>query len=308
MLRRVTSSFNPRPLAALVAGRSGQQRRNFFTFIDTATTGVKTTFGKAGSMFSETTLLKPGFHVYMPFLQGVYKVSNRQQQSTYTMTVKTKDNATCDIDINVQTKIKPDNTELAFFSLDDPHEQIRSYIEGVIISDAPRYDLDELFTEQGKISHKINETLVDRLEEFGFTVVATQITAIQPVKEVVNSMNRINASERLMKAAENEANAEYVKEVRGAEARAEAKRLQGEGISNMRKAILDGYGESVEDLTKSYGLAPGDVLNFLLDIQRLETLDAVGTADNQNRVIFTSMEGHSDKLRNSIMEARAANK
>lgn len=307
MLRRV-SSINSRPLAALVAGQSGQQRRNFFTFIDTATTGVKTTFGKAGSMFSETTMLKPGFRIYMPLLQDIYRVSNRQQQSTYTMTVKTKDNATCDIDINVQTKIKPSNTELAFFSLDDPHEQIRSYIEGVIISDAPRYTLDGLFTEQSKISHKINETLADKLEDFGYTVVATQITAIQPVREVVDSMNRINASERLMKAAENEANADYVKEVKAAEARAEAKRLQGEGISNMRKAILDGYGESVADLTKNYGLAPGVVLDFLLDIQRLETLDAVGTADNQNRVIFTSMEGHSDKIRNSIMEARVASK
>lgn len=304
MLRRVTSINPTRYVPALSSAR---QTRNFFTFIDTASTGIKTTFGKAGGMFSENSMLKPGFRIYMPYLQNIDTVTNRQYQNTYTMTIKTLDNSFCDIDVNVQLKIKQENTELAYFSLDDPDEQIKSYIENVIRSTAPNYNLDELFVQQGDISHKINETLVDKLEDHGYTVVDTQITAIEPDRDIVNSMNRINASQRLKEAAINEADAEYIKDIRSAEARAEAKRLQGEGISNMRKAILDGYGESVDELSSKYALPPTTVLDFLMNIQRLETLDAIGTADNQNRVIFTSLDDtNNTKIRNAIMEARQA--
>ncbi len=303
MFRKFTAIKPHRPIAAIMAN---MQRRTFFTFVDTSTTGIKTTFGKAGGMFSNESMLKPGFRIFMPFIQSIHKVSNRQQQSTYTMTVKTLDNATCDIDVNVQTQIKGSNTEKAFFTLDDPDEQIRSYIEGMIISNVPHYNLDDLFLKQGDISKNINETLVSKLEEYGYTVVSTQITAIQPVRDVVDSMNKINASQRLKEAATNEAAADYIREVKGAEARAESKRLQGEGISNMRTAILNGYGESVSEMSSKYGLAPATVLDFLMEIQKLETLDAIGTADNQNRVIFTSLGDANSKLRNSIMEARQA--
>lgn len=303
MLRRVTL-INP---IRYVLAPSARQTRNLFTFIDTASTGIKTTFGKAGSMLSENAMLKPGFRIYMPFLQNIAKVTNRQYQNTYTMTIKTLDNVFCDIDVNVQLKIKQENTELAYFSLDNPDEQIKSYIENIIRSTAPDYKLDELFVQQGDISHKINDSLVGKLEGHGYTVVDTQITAIEPDSDVVNSMNRINASQRLKEAAINEADAEYIKDIRSAEARAEAKRLQGEGISNMRKAILDGYGESVDELSSKYALPPVTVLDFLMNIQRLETLDAIGTADNKNRVIFTSLDDTNNiKIRNAIMEAHQA--
>lgn len=304
MLRKVTSI---NPIRYVPTLSSARHTRNFFTFIDTASTGIKTTFGKAGSMLSENAMLKPGFRIYMPFLQNIAKVTNRQYQNTYTMTIKTLDNVFCDIDVNVQLKIKQENTELAYFSLDNPDEQIKSYIENIIRSTAPDYNLDELFVQQGDISHKINDSLVGKLEGHGYTVVDTQITAIEPDSDVVNSMNRINASQRLKEAAINEADAKYIKDIRSAEARAEAKRLQGVGISNMRKAILDGYGESVDELSSKYALPPVTVLDFLMNIQRLETLDAIGTADNENRVIFTSLDDTNNvKIRNAIMEAHQA--
>lgn len=301
MLSRFISTKITSPLASIM--RNTAQTRNFFTFVDTASTGVKTTFGKAGGMFSPDVMIKPGFRLYFPFIQSINHISNRQHQSQYKMSIKTQDNVFCDIAVNVQWKIKPDNTELAYFSLSSPHRQMKSYIENVIRSTAPNYNLDDLFVQQGDISYKINETLVEKLEEHGYTVIDTQITSIEPDPEVVQAMNKINASLRLKEAAKNDADAHYIKEIRGAEARSESKRLQGVGISNMRKAILDGYGESVAELSSKYALPPSVVLDFLLDIQKLETLDAVGTCDNKNRVIFTSLDGNSHKIRQAMMEA-----
>ena len=306
MFSKLTRLTTLRPLVCSQLNR----KRTFFTFIDTASTGIKTTFGKAGGVISNQTMLKPGFRVYLPFIQNIYKVSNRLQQSTYGMSVKTKDNVFCNIDINVQWKIKHDNTETAYFSLDDPDNQIKSYVENVIRSTAPDYNLDDLFVQQGDISHKINETLVAKLEEHGYSIVDTQITAIEPDRGVVNSMNKINESLRLREAAKNEAETLYIKSIRAAEARAESKRLQGEGISNMRKAIMNGYDESITGFTEKHSLDPSEILCFLKDIQKLETLDAIGTSDSNNRVIFTSLDQsstpNSTRLRNTTMKAREA--
>jgi regulator of protease activity HflC (stomatin/prohibitin superfamily) len=281
--------------------------RTFFRFVDTNATGVKTTFGKAGGISNEDVMLKPGFRVFLPFAQRIFFVSNRLSQSNYRMTVKTKDNVFANLDVNVQWKINPEDSETAFFSLSKPEAQMKSYIENVIRAEVPKIILDNLFTQQGEISREINETLTKRFLKYGYTIVETQITDIRPDEKVMRSMNEINASQRMKEAAKNEADAQYIRRVREAESRAEAKRLQGIGISNMRKAIIDGYSESLKGMSDIEGVEPNDVLDFLLGIQKLETLNEIGTANNDNRVIFTSLDDR-DKLRNSVLEADNAGK
>ena len=279
------------------------QKRNFIRFIDTATVGIKTTFGKAGGLIDYDVVLKPGFHIYLPIIQEINQISNRLRQNNYNMTVKTKDNVFADLDISVQWQIKPENSEKAFFALENPKKQIQAYIENVIRSSAPKSTLDELFTQHGEISKAINETLVVKLENHGYTIVETQITNIEPDIKVMSSMNEINASERLREVERNKAEAKYISQVRDAEGRAEAKRLQGEGISNMRKAIMEGYAESINEISEKSRISPEQVIDLVKYVQRLEVQEAIGTADNSNRVIFTTLD-ESAKFRNTVMEAR----
>lgn len=68
------------------------------------------------------------------------------------------------------------------------------------------------------------------MSEFGYAIDNSLITDLQPEATVKDAMNRINATEREKYAADNEAEAKKIKMVRIAEAEAESKKLQGQGL------------------------------------------------------------------------------
>lgn len=179
-------------------------------FIPTAKTGIRQTFGKFSGLCS------PGLNIYVPFFQTITPVSNMVESNEFRYTVKTKDNVFCDVHIGVQLKIQPEDTEKAFFSLTDPSSQIDSYIQNIIRSQTPKLTLDQLYESQGEISSAVSEHLQEKLSGFGYTIVDTLVNDIIPDKKVAAAMNEINASERLKMAAQNEADADYIRVVRKA--------------------------------------------------------------------------------------------
>ena len=121
----------------------------FFKFIQTSTTGIVQTFGK----FTRT--VGPGFRIYIPIVQSITSVSNRLQQETFKFQVKTKDNVFTDLELAVQYRIQQEDSEKAFFSLDDPKKQIDAYIENAVRAKVPGMRLDELFESQDDICKKV---------------------------------------------------------------------------------------------------------------------------------------------------------
>ena len=211
--------------------------------------------------------------------------------------VKTKDNVFTDLNIGVQLKIKEEDTETAFFSLENPDEQINTYVQNVVRSKVPTMKLDELFESQGEIGEYVRKTLAEKMTDFGYTIVDTLINDITPAPDVENAMNKINASERLKEATKNEAGATYIKQVREAEADRDRKILQGEGISGQRLAILKGYEDGVDDMSKSLGLTPKEVVKFVLETQRYDMLEQIGTSDNA-KIVYLN---HSNETETDIM-------
>lgn len=271
----------------------------FFKFIKTSTTGVLQTFGKF------TGTLEPGLRLYIPFIQKITPVSNRLTQDTFTFEVKTKDNVFANLGLAVQYKINPANTGRAFFSLDDPTKQIDSYIENVVRSQAPKMKLDELFESQNDICRSVSDGLSDKMKEHGYTIVNTLVTGINPAKEVKDAMNHINASERLMVATKNEADAQYIKKVREAEADRDRKHLQGQGIALQRKAIFEGYETGVRDMATTLGLTPQEVIEFITRVQHLDAVEGIGRSNNA-KTIFISHDPRGN-LTNSIMQSNEVN-
>ena len=271
----------------------------FFRFIGSAHTGVKQTFGKFDGLCS------PGLNFNIPFIQKISIVSNMIQSKRFEIRVKTKDNVFTDLDIGVQLQVLPEDTEKAFFKLQDPAKQIELYIQNIVRSHAPKMTLDELFESQNTISETVSSHLKAPMAEFGYTIIATLINNIVPDKEVANAMNKINASERLKQAAQNEADANYIKEIRQAEADRDRKILQGEGISGQRLAILKGYETGVENMATSLGLEPKDIINFVMKTQHLDTLEAIGRSQNA-KTIFMSHDPNTSslKLTESLMQVK----
>lgn len=250
-----------------------------FRFVNTSTTGIVETFGK----FTRTT--PPGLNFYVPIFQRFNTISNRLQQNSFRFDVKTKDDVFARVNIAVQYKVEPENAAKAYYSLSNPIAQMDSYIENSIRGYAAKKELNTLFEEQDSMCKAVNAELLPKMRDNGFTIMNTLVTEIEPAAEVKNAMNHIYASERLKVAAKNEADAEYIKQVRTAEADAERKRLQGEGISQQRTAIMDGYRETIGHM-RDLGLEPTDILKFVEKVQHLDTMEAIGRSNNAKTIFM----------------------
>jgi regulator of protease activity HflC (stomatin/prohibitin superfamily) len=271
-----------------------------FRFIPTAATGVKQTFGKFSG------LCKPGLNFYVPLVQRIDVVSNQVQNKDFQLRVKTRDNVFTDLNIGVQVQVRSDDTERAYFSLENPEEQIDTYVQNVVRSKVPTMKLDELFESQGDIGESVRSALDEKMSEYGYTIIDTLVNDISPDPEVMRTMNAINASERMKEAAKNEAEAEYIRKVREAEADRDRKILQGEGISGQRLAILKGIEEGVDQMASSLGMTPRDVASFVLETQRMDMMENIGTSHNAKTIFMDHRrdEGNDgDNLRKAVMEA-----
>ena len=187
--------------------------------------------------------------------------------------------------------------------MENASSQFGAYVENTIRAKVPTLTLDDLFASQNAISDSVSETLTDKMSDYGYTIENTLITTIDPAKEVRDAMNRINASERIKEAAKNEAEADYIKRVREAEADRDRKRLQGEGMSQQRLAILMGYQSGIEHMAKRFGISPNKVLEFVIKCQYLDTIESIGKSSN-TKTIFIPQD--SNRFFDGITQAHEA--
>ena len=118
--------------------------------------------------------------------------------------------------------------------------QIKSYVEQVILGHVPGMTLDEVFASQSSIAAAVKQELDADMALFGYEIVNVLVTDIVPDAKVKSAMNDINAAQREQVAANARGEAEKILVVKKAEAEAESKALQGQGIANQRKAIIEG--------------------------------------------------------------------
>src|SRR5580692_11726130 len=213
---------------------------SFFT-VNTAQVAVITRFGRF------LRVANPGLNWKWPFIDTVAgRISLRVNQITLTMETKTKDNVFVTIPISVQNRVRPEKAFDAFYKLSNPAEQIQAYVEQVILGHVPGMTLDEVFASQSGIAAAVKQELDADMAGFGYEIVNVLVTDIVPDAKVKSAMNDINAAQREQVAANARGEAEKILVVKRAEAEAESKALQGQGIANQRKAIIEGLQGSIE--------------------------------------------------------------
>jgi len=271
---------------------------SFFT-VRTAEVAVVTRFGKFLSVAN------PGLNWKLPFFDSVSGVvSLRVNQITLTMETKTKDNVFVTIPISVQNRVRPEKVYDAFYKLSDPKAQIQSYVEQVILGHVPGMTLDEVFASQSSIAAAVKQELDADMATFGYEIVNVLVTDIVPDSKVKAAMNDINAAQREQVAANARGEAEKILVVKKAEAESESKALQGQGIANQRKAIIEGLQVSIEQFQKVVdGASAKEVMQLVMVTQYFDTLKSIGESDKTNTLFLSHSPGSVKDVSDQIMQS-----
>ena len=249
-------------------------------------------------------IAQPGFKLRIPIIESVASKENlRIQQLDVDVETKTNDDVFVILKISVQYRIIGNKVYEAFYELDDPHGQIASYIFDEVRAEVPKLPLDDVFARKDDIAIAVRDNISAQMEQYGYKIVKTLITDINPDELVKASMNKINAATREKEAAIQEAEAEKIRIVKRAEAEADSKRLSGEGIAKQRLEIVRGFKESVEDFQKALQeVDPQEIMQFVLMTQYFDTLTAIGANENNNTVMVPHTPGGMKDFQQQIIE------
>jgi regulator of protease activity HflC (stomatin/prohibitin superfamily) len=273
---------------------------SFFT-VETAQVAIVQRLGKFARVAG------PGLNWKTPFLETVvYRLSMKVQQFDVQVETKTQDNVFVQIPVSIQYKVIPDAVEAAFYKLSDPVKQIESMVYNVVLGHVPKMKLDDTFLNQADIAGDLRDSLDASMKEYGYSIVKVLISDIVPDQKVKAAMNDINAAQREREATVSRAETNKLLLVKQAEAEAESKRLQGEGIANQRKAIITGLKDSVEDFAKTVpGSTPQDVMQLVLMTQYFDTLKDIAANDHSNAILIphtpNTLTDLFSQIRNAII-------
>lgn len=253
-------------------------------------------------------LASPGIHVKIPVVDHIAtKVSMRIHQMDQAVTTKTVDNVFVNLNVSVQYRVDDKNIAASFYELSSPETQIRAYVEDNIRNAVPTLTLDDAFVQKDKIANDVENTLRASMSQFGFVIIRTLITDIEPDAAVRDAMNSINESQRRKEAARELAEADKITVVVKAEAEAEQARLHGMGIANQRKAIVDGLHRSFEEL-KQDGMTESEIMSIILTEQYLDVLSRFADSPNMKVLMMPSDISAVGEMQQSIIASiEAAN-
>ncbi|MGB1370467.1 MAG: SPFH domain-containing protein [Flavobacteriaceae bacterium] len=249
-----------------------------------------------------------GLQLKIPLVDRIAgRLSLKIQQLDVIVETKTLDDVFVRLKISVQYKVVREKVYEAFYKLDYPHEQITSYVFDVVRAEVPKMKLDDVFVKKDDIAIAVKTELNEAMMDYGYDIIKTLVTDIDPDAQVKEAMNRINASEREKIAAQFEGDAARILIVEKAKAEAESKRLQGQGIADQRREIARGLEESVEVLNK-VGINSQEASALIVVTQHYDTLQSIGGESNSNLILLpNSPQAGSNMLNDMVASFTASN-
>lgn len=255
-----------------------------------------------------SNIRQSGFQMKIPVVQRIAgRLSLKIQQLDVIIETKTLDDVFVKLKVSVQFKVIKNKVEDAFYKLDYPHDQITSYVFDVVRAEVPKMKLDDVFVKKDDIAIAVKSELNDAMINYGYDIIKTLVTDIDPDAQVKAAMNRINAADREKTAAQYEGDAARILIVEKAKAEAESKRLQGQGIADQRREIARGLEESVEVLNK-VGINSQEASALIVVTQHYDTLQSIGQETNSNLILLpNSPQAGSQMLNDMVASFTASN-
>jgi regulator of protease activity HflC (stomatin/prohibitin superfamily) len=277
----------------------------FFT-VDQQTVAIIERFGK----FNRSATA--GLNLKIPFLESIKgRLSLRIQQLDVLIETKTKDNVFVKVTVSVQYHVVAEKIYDAFYQLTDAQRQIESFVFDVIRAEVPKTTLDDVFEKKDNIAIAVKNELEGLMSDFGYDILKALVTNIDPDEKVKTAMNEINEQQRLRMAAQEKGEAEKILRVKNAEAEAESMRLQGIGVANQRKAIIEGLKQSIQEFQQGISdVTSADVMGLVMMTQYYDTLKEIGARDKNSTILLPHSPGGlkdiTDQIRNGIMTGNLA--
>ncbi len=292
-----TIAYSVLPFIVLLAGS--------ISVIKQGHVGVAILFGKY------SRLLRPGLNFRLPFIERVFRsISLQLRSAELEFQAITGDQANVNFKALIIYTVADGQEETilkaAFKFIDDRsfmQSLIRS-IEGSIRSYVALKKQSEILALRREIVDEVNSYIEHELQDWGFHLVALQINDISFDEAILRSMAQVVASNNMMLAAQNEAQAQFITKTRVAEAEAQAKRLvaqaerdvdqlRGEGNALLRQQIAIGLADAGKIMEKN-GVDP----TFMLYTMWLDAMKLVAAQSHGNILSFDgSMEGFDKTMR-----------
>ncbi len=279
-----------------------------FFVVKQQTVGVIERFGKF------LRLAQPGLRFKIPIMDAlVAKVNMRVQQLDVVVETKTSDDVFVHAKVSVQYLVREEKVYEAYYKLTNVHQQITAFVFDLVRSKVPKMKLDDLFEKKDEIADAVRLELSHDMGEFGYDIFKALVTDIEPDQKVKEAMNEINAATRMRMAASEKGEADRILKVKSAEAEAQSKALQGKGIADQRKAIIEGLRESVEQFQQAVeGSTAKDVMTLVLMTQYFDTLQNIGEHSKTNTILMPHSPGGLnqiyDEIRNAMVTAAEVSK
>ena len=216
-----------------------------------------------------------GIHIRIPFVDRIaMKTNMRVNQLNVQLETKTLDNVFVTVVASTQFRVNPNDVATAYYELRDPAGQLRSYMEDALRSAIPALSLDDAFARKDDVAFDVQKTVGNEMSRFGFTVVKTLITAIDPSPQVKNAMDSINAAQREKEATRQRAEAQRIQIETQAAADAEKTREIANGIVDQIKSL------------QAVGMNINDVNNVVLFNQYLDVMRSLSESGNAKTVVL----------------------
>jgi regulator of protease activity HflC (stomatin/prohibitin superfamily) len=233
-------------------------------------------------------VLKPGLSIIIPFFERVAYVLNlRTQNLDFSILAITSDKVTITLDTSLIYQILGNQAYAVAYNLQNATQVIKTTVENSIRAYVAKQSHEEILQKRDELTIYLLEHLTEQMLAWGYQILNFQIKDVVLPASITDSMSRVVASKRLQEAAENEANAEYIKTIRAAEAQKKTRILQGEGLAGERKAVVNGLAESIQNMTHATGTTPDAVLNIVMMNQYIDMLRTIGKDESGNsKLVF----------------------
>lgn len=243
--------------------------------IDQQYEGLVTRFGR-----HVRTNLTSGLKIKIPFIERVYRISMKERQVDEALTTKTTDDLFVELPISVHFQVN--NSAIYYFDKEDPVRLMKKVVAASVRKYTSSKSFQELYDERQEIKMGVLEAVHEQVSGYGIQINDIVIDEPQASNEVKRTFDRVRSSALEKEAARNEAEADFIRRVRSAEADKQRNILIGEGVSGFREKIASGYTALRKQLIGE-GVNPSDADHFMTEAMRLDTLRDIG--DKGNMVI-----------------------
>lgn len=218
--------------------------------------------------------------------------SLQTKQIALQLGVKSRDNAFVTMPISLQYRVIPRLVKAAFYELQNPEDQIESYVATEARAVAAAKTFDQLYTDRDEFTQTVRESLEEAMNDYGYEIRAVLIDDPRPTEEMIAAFNEVLASQRRLEAAHNDGEAEKIKRTKSAEASSAAMTITAQGIAASRSIIAEGNARALAAFRADTTLTDSDAMAFMMEINRLEALRDAAT--HGGRTVLVAGDGAGD--------------